>query len=173
MTSTDEIWGAKSAAPYLKSVDCSFDEEEPWRSWETEISRNMIEQRAQNIEGCKGRLTGLEVTGKSESGAVTRLRVHTEGGDGEVQSNMNLFVSCSGSENFRRERKREEKWRQPLPSAYFTIEETEKGFLIRGGGYGHGVGISQTAAGKMAEEGYTWEEILMYFFREIEISQTW
>ena len=170
VTSTDEIWGAKSAAPYLKSVDCSFDEEEPWRSWETEISRNMIEQRAQNIEGCKGRLTGLEVTGKSESGAVTRLRVHTKGGDGEVANEYEIrsFLApdqeiFAGKEN----------GGSLLPSAYFTIEETEKGFLIRGGGYGHGVGMSQTAAGKMAEEGYTWEEILMYFFREIEISQTW
>ena len=174
VTSTDEIWGAKSAAPYLKSVDCSFDEEEPWRSWETEISRNMIEQRAQNIEGCKGGLTGLEVTGKSESGAVTRLRVHTEGGDGEVANEYEIrSFLAPDREIFAGKEKEKKNGGSLLPSAYFSLEETEKGFFIRGGGYGHGVGMSQTAAGKMAEEGYTWEEILMYFFREIEISRTW
>ncbi|MFR8564382.1 MAG: SpoIID/LytB domain-containing protein [Blautia sp.] len=174
VTSTDEIWGAESSAPYLKSVDCSFDSEEPWRTWETEISRENVEQRAQRIEGCEGSLTGLEVTGKSESGAVTRLRVHTEGGDGEVANEYEIrSFLAPDREIFAGKEKEKKNGGSLLPSAYFSLEETEKGFFIRGGGYGHGVGMSQTAAGKMAEEGYTWEEILMYFFREIEISRTW
>ena len=31
-------------------------------------------------------------------------------------------------------------------------------------GVGHGLGMSQYTAGKMAEEGSTFEEILIYFF---------
>lgn len=172
VTSTDEIWGAESSAPYLKSVDCSFDSEEPWRTWETEISRENVEQRAQRIEGCEGSLTGLEVTGKSESGAVTRLRVHTEGGDGEVVNEYEIrSFLAPDKEIFAGKEKEKKKGGSLLPSAYFSLEETEDGFLICGGGYGHGVGMSQTAAGKMAEEGYIWEEILLYFFRDVEISR--
>lgn len=172
VTSTDEIWGAESSAPYLKSVDCSFDSEETWRTWETEISRENVEQRAQRIEGCEGSLTGLEVTGKSESGAVTRLRVHTEGGDGEVVNEYEIrSFLAPDKEILAGKEKEKKKGGSLLPSAYFSLEETEDGFLIRGGGYGHGVGMSQTAAGKMAEEGYIWEEILLYFFRDVEISR--
>lgn len=172
VTSTDEIWGAESSAPYLKSVDCSFDSEETWRTWETEISRENVEQRAQRIEGCEGSLTGLEVTGKSESGAVTRLRVHTEGGDGEVVNEYEIrSFLAPDKEIFAGKEKEKKKGGSLLPSAYFSLEETEDGFLICGGGYGHGVGMSQTAAGKMAEEGYIWEEILLYFFRDVEISR--
>lgn len=172
VTSTDEIWGAESSAPYLKSVDCSFDSEEPWRTWETEISRENVEQRAQRIEGCEGSLTGLEVTGKSESGAVTRLRVHTEGGDGEVVNEYEIrSFLAPDKEIFAGKEKEKKKGGSLLPSAYFSLEETEDGFRICGGGYGHGVGMSQTAAGKMAEEGYIWEEILLYFFRDVEISR--
>lgn len=172
VTSTDEIWGAENAAPYLKSVDCGFDSEEPWRTWETEVSREVIEQRAQRIEGCEGSLTGLEVTGKSESGAATRLRVHTEGGDGEVVNEYEIrSFLAPDKEIFAGKEKEKKKGGSLLPSAYFSLEETEDGFLICGGGYGHGVGMSQTAAGTMAEEGYTWEEILLYFFRDVEISQ--
>ena len=172
VTSTDEIWGAENAAPYLKSVDCGFDSEEPWRTWETEVSREVIEQRAQRIEGCEGSLTGLEVTGKSESGAATRLRVHTEGGDGEVVNEYEIrSFLAPDKEIFAGKEKEKKKGGSLLPSAYFSLEETEDGFLICGGGYGHGVGMSQTAAGTMAEEGHTWEEILLYFFRDVEISQ--
>lgn len=172
VTSTDEIWGAESPAPYLKSVDCSFDSEESWRTWETEISGKSIEQRAQNIEGCEGSLTGLEVTGKSESGAVTRLRVHTEGGDGEIINEYEIrSFLAPDKEIFTGKEKEKKKGGSLLPSAYFSLEKTEDGFLICGGGYGHGVGMSQTATGKMAEDGYTWEEILLYFFRDVEISR--
>ncbi len=42
---------------------------------------------------------------------------------------------------------------------------------ITGGGFGHGVGMSQTAANEMAKEGYSWQEILKYFFRDITLDR--
>lgn len=173
-TSTDEIWGAEKAAPYLKSVDCKFDSEELWRTWETELSWSSAESRAGNIEGCAGELKGLEVVKKSESGAVTGLRVYTEGGAGEIFNEYEIRAFLSPDQTvFAGKNKEEKEGVSLLPSAYFSLETKEKeGFLIQGSGYGHGVGMSQTAAGKMAEEGYKWEEILRYFFRDVELSRT-
>lgn len=37
-------------------------------------------------------------------------------------------------------------------------------------GYGHGVGMSQYGANNMAKEGYTYDEILKYYYQNIEIS---
>lgn len=64
-----------------------------------------------------------------------------------------------------------------LPSAYFFCEpvEAENGQIravqILGGGYGHGVGMSQNGADQMAQEGKSWEEILNFFFQNIEITE--
>ena len=38
-----------------------------------------------------------------------------------------------------------------------------------GGGLGHGVGMSQWGAQVLAENGKTYDEILKYYFRNIEI----
>ncbi len=52
-----------------------------------------------------------------------------------------------------------------LPSSYFTINSTENGeYIISGGGYGHGIGMSQNGAKGMADKGYGYEEILQKFY---------
>ena len=61
-----------------------------------------------------------------------------------------------------------------LPSAYVWIEpvieeEALIGYAIIGGGYGHGVGMSQNGAKNMAEAGFRCEEILKYFYKDVEI----
>ena len=46
---------------------------------------------------------------------------------------------------------------------------TDGSFTINGRGYGHGVGMSQWGAYGMAEQGYTYEEILTHYFTGIYI----
>ena len=38
------------------------------------------------------------------------------------------------------------------------------GFLLNGGGYGHGDGMSQNGAKHLAEEGWSCQEILKYYY---------
>ena len=40
-----------------------------------------------------------------------------------------------------------------LPSAFFTIERSGDTFVISGGGFGHGIGMSQNGANEMASRG--------------------
>lgn len=42
-------------------------------------------------------------------------------------------------------------------------------YIINGGGYGHGVGMSQWGARGMAENGFTYEQILRHYFTDIEL----
>ena len=56
-----------------------------------------------------------------------------------------------------------------LRSTDFYIEEKDGYFYITTKGYGHGVGMSQYGANGMAKEGYTYDEILKYFYKNIEI----
>lgn len=166
-TSTDEIWGATPAS-YLKSVECSFDQNAPWSSWKVSIPWRILEERAAALMDCED-LRGIQVTKKSDSGAVIGLQVVGEKGElllegeyeireflspkGQVITEKNGSTVTGGS---------------LLPSAYFELKVNKEDCVeITGGGFGHGVGMSQTAANEMAKEGYSWQEILEYFFRDI------
>ncbi len=41
--------------------------------------------------------------------------------------------------------------------------------IIYGGGWGHGVGMDQTAAGNMAEQGWNYQDIFRHFYQDISI----
>lgn len=60
-----------------------------------------------------------------------------------------------------------------LPSGYFYIDpvEDETGiqFVIHGGGYGHGVGMSQNGVKVMSEQGSTAKEMIHHFFTNTTI----
>ena len=57
-----------------------------------------------------------------------------------------------------------------LPSSYFDLKvKLDQMVQILGKGYGHGIGMSQNGANEMAKEGYTWREILTYFFQNITL----
>ena len=61
-----------------------------------------------------------------------------------------------------------------LPSAFISIhtqkaEDGSIGFQIYGGGYGHGVGMSQNGAQGMAREGKDYKEILDFFYRGADL----
>jgi len=45
--------------------------------------------------------------------------------------------------------------------------------IFKGTGYGHGVGMSQWGAYTMAKEGKSPEEIVKYFFKDVEIIKKW
>lgn len=55
-----------------------------------------------------------------------------------------------------------------LRSTDFNIDITDK-VTITTRGYGHGVGMSQYGANEMAKKGYTYKEILNYYYKDIDI----
>jgi stage II sporulation protein D len=63
-----------------------------------------------------------------------------------------------------------------LPSTLFFIEPVRDnktkqlaGFVVYGGGNGHGVGMGQTGAVGMAEKGHSFEEILKHYYTGVEL----
>lgn len=63
-----------------------------------------------------------------------------------------------------------------LPSGYFVLEEVYErenlvGYQVYGGGLGHGAGMSQNGARILAEQGENYEEILKYFYQDIQLAQ--
>ena len=58
-----------------------------------------------------------------------------------------------------------------LKSADFTITQNGDTISIETLGFGHGVGMSQYGALGMAEEGYTYQEILKHYYQNTEIAK--
>ena len=55
------------------------------------------------------------------------------------------------------------------------MEKTEENgdtlFVLRGAGWGHGVGLCQIGAAVMGATGYTYRQILSHYFRGSEIKK--
>lgn len=170
-TSTDEIWGAETPAPYLKAVACEFDSQQPWSRWTTMVDWKDLTERAKQKTGREEEVLSVAVTEKNESGAVTGLTVTTETGAFTLEDEYTIreFLSPSGTVITEKDGK-ETQGGELLPSAYFTLKAVPKASLsITGGGYGHGVGMSQNGANQMAAEGYGYREILEYFFKDVQL----
>ncbi len=59
-----------------------------------------------------------------------------------------------------------------LPSTLFTINKLNDNlWFFKGGGFGHGVGLSQSGAIEMAELGFTYEQILNHYYQGTKIKK--
>jgi len=58
-------------------------------------------------------------------------------------------------------------WR--LKSTFFNLYESGDNMVIKGRGFGHGVGLSQQGAMRMASLGYSYKQILSFYFTGIHV----
>jgi SpoIID/LytB domain protein len=58
-----------------------------------------------------------------------------------------------------------------LYSSSFDVERKDDLFVLKGKGWGHGVGLCQIGAAVMGERGYQYDEILLYYYRGAEIKK--
>jgi stage II sporulation protein D len=56
-----------------------------------------------------------------------------------------------------------------LKSTYFSIEDAGETLVFRGKGYGHGIGLCQEGAIRMAKTGYSYSDIIHFYFRNVTI----
>lgn len=176
-TSTDEVWEVSAPASYLKSVDCSYDAEEPWHQWSITFSAERLLSAVQAKYAGVKEIRGIDVEKTGEGGAVMNLAVNTDQGVYKISNEYDIraLLSPDGL-SITRQDGSVVKGSNLLPSAYFTLEEQRdennvlKGYVINGGGYGHGVGLSQNGAKGMAEAGMSYQEILAYFYQNVELA---
>ena len=129
-----------------------------------------MEKRSGNLEG-SGKFIGLQVIKKNISGAVTGMEIVTENKSIQLEGEYEIrqFLSPAGCLITEKDGSIVN-GSNLLPSAYFELNvKSGKAVQIQGKGYGHGVGMSQNGANEMAREGYVWQDILNYFFKDITL----
>ncbi|RHT55891.1 SpoIID/LytB domain-containing protein [Clostridium sp. AM29-11AC] len=171
-----ELRDNESFEKFIRDKDAeTYDSTFPMYRWETKITNRSLEEKITGI----GEIQALAVTERGTGGIAKKLKVY--GSEGEtVISGENQIRSTLGSTELvykKNDGKTLTGWSN-LPSAYIAIDETardeESGlrtFTIWGGGYGHGVGMSQNGAQQMAREGMDYEDILTFFYDGVEIRE--
>lgn len=165
----------KAFASFIKKKDFpAYDASYPLYRWNFRTNGTII---ASHVGGV-GKITGVSVTERGPGGVATKLLV--KGSEGETTiSGQNAIRSALGDASLTltlMDGKTSDGW-SLLPSGFLAIEETgtdEQGvvqFRVYGGGYGHGVGMSQNGAQGMAKAGMGYEEILKYFYDGVTIEE--
>ena len=155
----------------VKTYDSSF----PMYRWETKFTNRDLEKKVSGI----GDIQAVFVTERGTGGIAKKLKIY--GSEGEkIISGESQIRSILGNESLvyrKNDGKTQTGW-SSMPSAYIAIDETardeENGlrtFTVWGGGYGHGVGMSQNGAQQMAREGNDYKDILTFFYEGAEIRE--
>ena len=104
----------------------------------------------------------------NNSKRISDFKVLKRGTSGRVTSLEILMTSPSGSIILLKDDIR--RYLKFLPSNLFIIDKINDDFwLFRGGGFGHGVGLSQSGAIEMAKFGLTYEKILEHYYPGTEL----
>ena len=169
----DEVWRVSASPAYLRrvsdripgSADRYYCDIAPRFSWTKEFTsteldaaaRSYLRQYTEGLSAAPGHVRGLSIESRTPSGRVARAVFMTDRGTYAVRANdIRYVLRSSGAEI--------------LNSTYFSVN-TETGrdgslvrVVLRGNGYGHGVGMCQWGAIGRARTGQTARSILAAYY---------
>ncbi len=118
-----------------------------------------------------GTIEKIEVTERTSSGVAAKLVIYGSEQTIEVsgQSHIRTLLSPVNEEIIRQDGSVLSGWTS-LPSPYYYVENTKDGFVVHGGGFGHGVGMSIYGAGALAKQGYSYKYILRHYYSYVDFT---
>lgn len=143
---------------YIKSVDLGDNEFAPEEvtSWHAEYDAKELQQLLATAGVDVGELKDLVVTGKGKTNRITEIKISGAKGT-KTMHGADFRIAVDST-----------RMRSTLVSKW---EFANGVLLIEGRGYGHGVGLSQWDAYKMAKEGKSPQEIATSFFNKVKIKK--
>ena len=145
---SEDVWSGK--LNYLRSIKDPFCKSMPHFYWKREISKEKW------VNYVKAKTPGYF---KSNNTFNERFTVDYSQGKRRVYySNAGFSIQLK---DIRSDFK--------LRSTFFTIKEVEGKLVFRGKGFGHGVGLCQEGAMHMSDLGYSYLEILKFYYSGIHL----
>lgn len=118
-----------------------------------------------------GQIISIHITERTKSGVVAAMEI--EGTEATIQvtgqTNIRNLITPIHQEIIRQDGSTVTGWTS-LPSPFYYIDSTDEGYVIHGGGFGHGSGMSQNGANILAEEGYNYKYILRHYYSYIDLT---
>ena len=164
---------------FYTTVPTTYDNKSPYfrwqRDWTAEELTNILKKTVKTQSS-----TGFvkpALTNEEDFGTLKEIKIIKRGVSGKVMI-MNI-ITDKNTYTVQKElviRRIFTKDNKPLPSAniVFDLKKDAKGKLTNikanGGGFGHGVGMSQWGAGLMASTGKTYDDILRHYYSGISIT---
>lgn len=152
---------------FMTTQQISYDAVSNYYRWKAVLDISSVRDKE------KGILTGMVVKKRNEAGYVTELELNYENKseilkkENEIRKVLGKYLQEVILQN---EQVRTDL--TMLPSACFEVLVNAEGqIVLRGGGNGHGIGMSQYGARGMAEKGYTYKEILGYYYSNVVIKK--
>ncbi|WP_342347651.1 SpoIID/LytB domain-containing protein [uncultured Nitrospira sp.] len=134
--------------PYLKGVDCPFDEQAPRYDWRTSFSFDFLEQQLLKEGYNVGKIATFTPYTFTPSGRVDRVRLlHSRGEIILRGQDLRRVVGYS-----------------KIFSTQFSIESLGQEVVVVGHGAGHAVGMCQWGMREMAELGYDYQSIIRHYY---------
>lgn len=141
----DTVWGA-AAQQHLPAVRDPYCLRSPHARWNHQLTRTELATRLDAAGFITPHIKGLRLpAGNGRPGAIT---VMTSGDP--LQLSADTFRRTVGYRN--------------LKSTWFTARPYGGGWLLRGRGYGHGVGLCQWGAKTMGDRGKTYQQIVQFYY---------
>ena len=119
-----------------------------------------------------GKIQDIYVETRGAGGTADELVIEAERGTYKVITGYNIrYVLNNGESPVVRQDGKEVSAPTLLPSSFFSISTGKEngnvvGYTLIGGGFGHGVGMSQNGAKEMAKAGWNAWDILAYFYED-------
>lgn len=118
-----------------------------------------------------GTIKNIKVLKRGNGGIIKSLSIEGTKATIKVETEYNIRILLAPTYNnlIRNDGSKVDKLTL-LPSAFCIIKKgDDNSITIKGGGYGHGVGMSQNAVKFMADKGKEYEEIIKYFYQGTDI----
>jgi len=151
--SAANAWGGKDV-PYLHDQPCEDCSGSPAYRWEYRMSAKEGHRVAQVLGIRPGKDLWFSVVAWSSTGRASRVRIASSGVSREVSAAE--FRKAVGYARLR--------------SLKMEISAAADGWIFRGQGYGHGVGMCQYGADGMARAGMGYREILARYYPGLRIA---
>jgi stage II sporulation protein D len=145
------VW--RVAIPYLQSIPDDYSARAPGAGWATYLSFDQIRDAMGRNGLAVGQISDIETAAQSPSGRAVRMKITHSAGTTIVGGNE--FRSMTDP--------------ALIKSTLFKAERSSRGIRFEGRGSGHGVGLSQWGARMMAEGGFPFREILLHYYRGLEL----
>jgi stage II sporulation protein D len=147
------VWGGD--IPYLQGVDCKYCTTTPPARWEVTLGLKKLESLLKGAGHLSGTLREIRPGRQNDSGRLQDLTL--VGSRGETRISAVNFRKTIGY--------------AVLKSTNFTLRQKGDEILFSGVGNGHGVGLCQWGAKQRAGDGFTYREILSYYYPGVRLER--